>query len=287
MHWIPLALLTALSVALRDVSVKTYEELEVEEIAGIEMFWSLPFLVVGLLVIPVPPLSLDFLWAFLLSLPLQTAAYLMYLQAIKASPISLSVPFLSFTPVYMILTGFLVLGEKINFWGTGGIFLVAAGGYVLNADRIQDGLLTPFAALFRERGARLMMGVAFLYSVAGVIGKKGILHSSPLFFMWSFFLVFHLLLLGWFIFRNKISVSFLVAQRKKGVWLGSLLAVHLSTHGLAIAMATAVYMIAVKRSSILFSVLLSWFFLREEKMLYRIPGTMLMFCGVLLISLFG
>jgi len=56
---------------------------------------------------------------------------------------------------------------------------------------------------------------------------------------------------------------------------------------LAIAMSTAVYMVAVKRSSILFSVLLSWFILREKDIRYRGLGTLLMFAGMLIITLFG
>ena len=63
--------------------------------------------------------------------------------------------------------------------------------------------------------------------------------------------------------------------------------IHISFHGLAIAGSTAVYMVAVKRSSILFSVLLSWFILREADIKYRGLGTLLMFIGMLFITLLG
>jgi uncharacterized membrane protein len=45
--------------------------------------------------------------------------------------------------------------------------------------------------------------------------------------------------------------------------------------------------VAVKRSSILFSVLLSWLILKEKDIRYRGLGTLLMFAGMLLISLLG
>ena len=55
----------------------------------------------------------------------------------------------------------------------------------------------------------------------------------------------------------------------------------------AISISTAVYMVAVKRSSILFSVLLSWFILKEADIRYRGIGTLLMFTGMLFIILLG
>jgi uncharacterized membrane protein len=46
-------------------------------------------------------------------------------------------------------------------------------------------------------------------------------------------------------------------------------------------------MVAVKRSSILFSVLLSWLILRETDIRYRGLGTLLMFVGMLFITVLG
>jgi uncharacterized membrane protein len=63
--------------------------------------------------------------------------------------------------------------------------------------------------------------------------------------------------------------------------------IHISFHGLAIAVSKSVYMVAVKRSSILFSVLLSWLILRETDISYRGLGTLLMFVGMLFITVLG
>jgi uncharacterized membrane protein len=46
-------------------------------------------------------------------------------------------------------------------------------------------------------------------------------------------------------------------------------------------------MVAVKRSSILFTVLLSWLVLKEASILNRSIGTLLMFSGMLFIILLG
>lgn len=287
MIWFFLSLITAISIAVRDVSIKTYEDLAPREIAILELFWALPFFFLGYLLIETPPVDHIFWWTFILSIPINILAYVLYLYAIKISPISLSVPFLAFTPAFMILTGFFILDETINMWGGMGIGLIVLGGYVLHFKKNQTNIWAPFSAFLREKGSWFMFIVAVLFAFAAVIGKKAILHSSPLFFSYSFFLVFNVTLLAGLLLVGNNDWRKILHHTPRGIWLGSLLMIHISFHALAIAISTAVYMVAVKRSSILFSVLLSWFILKEADIRYRGPGALLMFTGMLFIIFLG
>ena len=288
MLWFFLSLIAAASVAARDVSVKTYyEKLAPGEIAILELFWSLPVLAAGSLLVKTPPLDQTFWWVFLLSLPINILAYILYLYAIKLSPISLSVPFLAFTPAFMILTGFFILNETINLWGGIGIGLVLAGGYILHTKRDQANLFAPFAAFRREKGSWIMLIVAVVFSFAAVLGKKAIIHSSPLFFTYFFFFTMNLILLIGLGSARKNDWQKIARNSSKGLWLGLLLIIHISFHAMAISISTAAYMVAVKRSSILLSVLLSWILLKETEMRYRGLGTLFMFVGMLFIVLLG
>ncbi len=248
---------------------------------------GITFFLLGTLLVETPPLDHTFWWTFFLSIPINILAYIIYLYSIKISPISLTVPFLAFTPAFMILTGFLILNETINGWGGVGIGLIVIGGYVLHFNKRQTNFFAPFTAFLDEKGSWLMLIVAVLFAFAAVIGKKAMLHSSPLFFSYSFFLIFNIMILTGLVLVRKNDWRKIIHHTPRGVWLGSLLMVHISFHGLAIAMSTAVYMVAVKRSSILFSVLLSWLILKEKDIRYRGLGTLLMFAGMLLISLLG
>ncbi len=287
MIWFFLSLTAAISIAARDVSIKTYEDLDPPEIAILELMWALPYFLVGCLLVKTPPLDQTFWWTYLLSIPINILAYIFYLYAIKISPISLSVPFLAFTPVFMILTGFIFLAETINIWGGLGIGLIVLGGYILHFKQNQANLFAPVSAFLREKGSWFMLIVAILFAFAAVIGKKAMLHSSPLFFSYYFFFVFNTIILLGLILVRKNDWRKILRNSPKGLWLGSLLMVHISFHGLAIAISTAVYMVAVKRSSILFSVLLSWFILKEADIRYRGLGSLLMFTGMLFIILLG
>ena len=288
MTWFFLSLLTALCVAVRDTSVKIFcRNLSLQEIAAFELFWSLPFLVIGCLFIKIPVLDQTFWWTFLLSLPINWLAYILYLQSLKLSPLSLTVPFLAFTPLFILLTGALVLDETVNSWGMTGVGLIVGGSYLLNFSDLKKGILEPFRSILREKGSLLMLGVAFIFSFAAVVGKKSMIHSSPLFFTFFFFLIFNITLLtGLFLFKQA-NWSTVMRNRKKGLLLGSLLTTHVACHGLAIMLTTAVYMIAVKRSSILFSIILSSLILKETNFASRSMGALLMFCGALFITLFG
>jgi len=287
MIWFFLSLTAAISIAVRDVSIKTYEDLDPPEIAILELVWALPYFFVGTLLVETPPLDQTFWWAFILSIPINVIAYLLYLYAIKISPISLSVPFLAFTPIFMILTGFFILSETISIGGGIGIGLIVMGGYVLHFTKKQASLWEPLSAFLNEKGSWFMLIVAILFAFAAVIGKKAILHSSPLFFSYSFFLVFNITVLAGFLLFRKNDWRKILHSTPKGIWLGSLLMIHISFHALAIAISTAVYMVAVKRSSILITILLSWFVLKEENIGYRGLGTLLMFAGMLFIALLG
>jgi len=287
MSWLFLSLIAAVSIAARDVSIKTYTELQPEEIAVLEMFWALPAIIAGCIMVETPPLDQIFWWAFLVSIPINILAYILYLYAIKLSPISLSVPFLAFTPVFMILTGFFILGETITLWGGIGTGLILVGGYLLHFKENQMNILAPFSAFTREKGSWLMLLVAFIFSFAAVLGKKAILHSSPLFFSYYFFLVMNVLIVVGMGVSRKNDWRRIINNSHRGIWLGCLLMVHISFHALAISISTAVYMIAIKRSSILFSVFLSWLLLKENNIKYRGLGTLVMFAGILCITLLG
>ncbi|MBU0729686.1 MAG: DMT family transporter [Proteobacteria bacterium] len=287
MIWFIFALLTAFAVATRDISVKTYQELNALEVAGIELFWSIPLFALGFFFVPQPELDQTFWEVFLISLPLNAVPYLLYLYAIKVSPISLAVPFLSFTPLFMLFTGFITLDETINLWGGAGILCIVCGSYVLNLDQAKHGIFKPLTAFIHERGSWVMLIVAFLYAFAAAFGKKALLHSSPLYFSYFFFLVFNCLILAGLILSGKIRWGVILDHKKKGMWLGGLFMSQITTHYVAISLSTAVYMIAVKRSSILLTVLLSWLILKEGNIRNRGLGALLMFCGVLLITLFG
>ncbi|MDY6904130.1 MAG: DMT family transporter [Thermodesulfobacteriota bacterium] len=286
MTWFFLSLLTAMAVASCDTCMKKwFSHLSHYEMMLFPLVYGLPFLSVGLLFVTVPALDPFFYMVFLVTIPFTMIPMLMYMKAIKLSPLSLTVPYLAFTPVFMILTGYLLLGEVIDKWGIFGIGVVVAGGYVLNIDTKNRSLLAPFRAVFKETGSWLMLLAALMFSVSAVLGKLAILHSSVMFFQVWFFIVVSLLLLGIMVVTRHINPAILLQSPAKGLVVGILMVIHILCHGFAISMTKAAYMMSIKRLSILFSIIYGGLVFKEENLPIRFTGAVMMFAGACILLL--
>lgn len=288
MLWITLSLLTAFATASQDAWLKRYfSHLSTAEMTAYPFLYSAPLFAVVLPFVPVPPLDTVFFWSFFVCIPLHIAPFFLHMKAIRTSPLSLTLPYLAFTPAFLLLVGFVVLQEVPNFWGGAGVLITCAGGYILNLDRGARSLLAPIRAVFREKGSWLMLIVAFLYSVSGAVAKKAILHSSPLFFTVSFFCMLGIVLTLVMVAIGGARWRRLRKNPGKGLAAGALLFAHAVLHGFAVSLANVAYMISVKRLSVLFGLAYGWLVFKEKDIQVRLAGTVLMVSGAALITLWG
>ena len=302
MEWVPIAIVTALSTATTDAILKgRFSHLPASAMAIIRSISAVPLLFPFLLIMTWPELGRDFWLTLAMLLPLEVTALFLYMKALKSSPLSLSVPFLAFTPTFITLSGWLILNEKVSVGGFCGVFLTCIGAYTLNIKKGRKGILLPIKAIGQEPGSRLMLTVAAIYSITSVLGKKAIGYSSPFFFACFYFTI-----LGISTPLILLSLSILGRDKplKKGPWaslvlrdlggkwtalwaVGLFQAIMVLTHMWAINMATAAYMIAVKRLSLIFSVLFGYFLFGDREITQRLAGSGLMVLGVFLIVLSG
>ncbi len=288
MLWFTLSFLTALAVASHDAWVKKFfSDLSTYEMLAYPMIYSLPLLVLMLPFVPVPSLDAIFVRAFLISLPINGIGFFLHLRAIQVSPLSLTLPYLSFTPVFMILTGALVLNEMPNAWGILGIGVICVGGYILNLAPERHSVLEPIKAVLREKGSWLMLIVAFAYSLGAVFGKQAIVHSSPLFFAITFFTILNIFLLALFRVWGKIKMQTFATRRDKGIVVGLLFFAHILLHAFAISLTKAAYMISVKRLSVIIGLFYGGVIFKEKNLAVRTVGTLLMVAGAVLITIWG
>ena len=289
--WLPLGLGAALGDSGADVVTKrSFSHLPPYGMALARLFAAVPFLGLAALFLRVPPLTPTFWLIVAAMLPLEVTAMLLYMRALKVCHLSLCIPFLAFTPVFLILTGWLVLGEGLSPWGVGGTLMIAAGSYLLGLGVGTAGRVGFFAllrALAREMGARLMLIVAAIYSCTAALFKLAILHSDPVFFGVTYplaFIVVMTLALPWSRVRLGPAV-----KAHYGWWLVMGFSFALSSLSLAggMELAPATYLIAVKRMSVLLSVTLGGLWLKERPLLPRLGGAGLMCAGMVLIALRG
>jgi drug/metabolite transporter (DMT)-like permease len=285
MTWFLLSLTAALGLATADALTKRFfSDLPPYRMGVVRILSTAPWMVLALLFLPAAVPDRTFWLAIAAALPLELTAFFLYMRALKLSPLSLSLPFLAFTPVFMILTGRLILDEALTAGGVLGILLIVLGAYVLNLSKMKSGLLGPIRAVIREPGSWIMLLVSFVYSITAPIGKVAILHSNPWFFAAVYNLVLSVVIVSlWPVAAGSAGVRGVFSKPGPMLLIGLTAAVENFAHMMAIAQVEAAYMIAVKRLSLLFGVLYGAWWFGEEDIRERLAGAVIMIAGVFLI----
>ncbi|MEF2144819.1 MAG: DMT family transporter [Desulfovibrionaceae bacterium] len=288
MTWLTLALLTALVSATEAAWLKKrFSDLGFLEMAAFPFFYSLPLFALSLIFLETPILGKHFWLWFGLLMPLNLAGFLLHMRSIHLSPLSLTMPFLAFTPAFVILTSFLFLDEKLSLAGISGITAIVAGGCLLGREHGDKSIAPSLRRMFREKGPLCMLGASLVYSVCSVIGKKLILLSSPLYFAGVFYTLFGMAFLLGLLLLKKIRLSTLLSRPGAGIVAGLIFYAHAAFHHLAIALTKAAYMMAIKRLNGIFSVGFGWIWFKETQMRFRLAGSVLMTAGAVVIALWG
>jgi drug/metabolite transporter (DMT)-like permease len=214
---------------------------------------------------------------------INVAANILYVRSISKGDISSVMPMLSFTPIFLLLSGPFLLGEFPNFIGLIGILIGVVGSYLLNLDLKQHDLMAPFKSLLKNKGTRYMLIVAFLWSFSANLDKIAIQNSST----WQ-----HISFTNILIF-SMISIIVLVRKKQNDVlqkidkkYLLIISAFTVGSyifHMTALSLTLAAYVVAMKRMSGVISVFLGNIFLNEANLKQRLLGSFVMLLGVLLI----
>jgi len=283
MLWYLFAFLTALFESAKDVfSKKSLKETDEYVAAWALPAFALPFLLPVLFLTGIPPLGAQFWLALFTGGGLYACTIILYMRALKTSDLSITVPMLAFTPMFMLITSPLIVGEFPGIFGIIGIFLIVLGSYLLNVSAKSQGYLAPFKALLKEKGPRLMLIVAFIWSITANIDKIGLQNSSPLFWViaMDLFVVMLLLPLCW---RKRAQIRANLGGLVKIGLFGGLTAICQMT---AISLTLVAYVIAIKRTSAIMGVLLGSAIFKEEGLRERLTGVVVMVVGVLFITVF-
>ena len=284
MLWFFLSLATAIFLSTNDALSKTALEGYSEElIAWVRWGLAAPFLLLILPFIDIPEIDHSFWIIVIIAIPLEMTAIILYMKAIKVSPLSLTIPFLALTPLFLIFTSFILLGEMPDASGICGILLIVTGAYVLNIGKKGEGILAPLRAVTKERGSLLMIVVAFIYSITASLGKMAILHSSPLFFAVTYTFLLSACLFPFAWIKRKRNFLPPTGRPILFVMIGLTYALMLVCHFTAVSMIEVTYMISIKRTSLIFSVIYGWLIFRETNIRERLMGSVVMVSGVAMI----
>ncbi|HII98052.1 MAG TPA: EamA family transporter [Methanoregula sp.] len=305
MFWAVLAGIAACTNAAYFIANRNFlKRLDPNLLASAGFLCTSFFLLAIAIIHGIPALGPQFLLAVAITTVLNIIATTLTFRALVSSDISLTIPMLSFTPLFLVGTAALLLGEIPSVTGILGIVIVVCGSNLLNTAEGHTRILDPFRDMIRNPGIMAMLVVAFLYSVAINFDKMVVLNSDVFFGSGIVFLglgtSFGLIAtLGQ---RGHLPPAFLPPRplapvsapalssgkylAVAGILTGILITIEAVAINTAYLLAIVPYVIAIKRMSIILVVLYGTLIFRENDICRRLAGAGLMVAGAVLILAF-
>ena len=112
---------------------------------------------------------------------INVAANLAFIEAVRRSPLSLTIPLLSLTPVFTTILAIPLLGETPELRQWAGIGAVVVGAFWLNLGRGSLSIADAWNGFVREPGSRLMVAVSLMWSLAMPLDKMAVGIAGPSF----------------------------------------------------------------------------------------------------------
>jgi drug/metabolite transporter (DMT)-like permease len=205
--------------------------------------------------------------------------------ALKLAPISLCVPFTAFAPIFVLGTGYLVLGELPTVVGMMGIGLIVVGGVLMHRRLFAVGFWAPFQAIVREPGSRFMVLSVLLGAIFSPLEKQLILMSDSLTAVF-YYGAGTMIALG--ILGLALRVNFSKVMKEKPKWAvlsGVMDALMTLAQFIAVMYLPVVITMCIKRAGIVLTVLAGWLIFRERDITDRLIGALAMVGGIALFYL--
>ncbi|MBS3051913.1 MAG: EamA family transporter [Candidatus Aenigmarchaeota archaeon] len=286
MFWLILSLLSAFFESVKDLfSKKSLKNIDVYTVSLSFWLFSFPIILIALLITGIPEIKPGF-WPILIVIGIiGPISHVLYMKAIGSSELSIVLPVIAFTPLFLLILSPIIVGEFPNLLGFVGVILIVFGSYVLNIKEKSKGYLRPFKMLLTEKGPRLMLIVAFIWALGANFDKIAIKNSSPIFYALCINIIFIIVLSILTLLKSKNPLGIMSSNLKILVPIGFFGGLGFITQMIAINMAYVSYVISIKRLSVIFGVLIGYFVFKEKNIKERLLGSIIMILGTLLIAL--
>jgi drug/metabolite transporter (DMT)-like permease len=187
-------------------------------------------------------------------------------------------------PLFLLAAAPLILGEFPSGLGLIGVFLIMSGAYLLNLKENQKGIFSPIKAILQEKGPRLMIIVAMLWSISSSIDKVGLTNSSAAFWVICLNGFLSLSLFPLMALKSK-SLDELPKNLKLTAPAGFFNGIANLFQMIAFSMTLVIYVASIKKLSSVLTVIYGGIMLKEKGLKRRLAATLLMVLGSIVILL--
>lgn len=292
MTWFVYAILSAflgsLSAILEKRTLGTVHAIEFSAALSVcAALWSLPiFFTASWANVDLKVIALTFILSIIAAF-----AFIGITRAVKHMEISTSSPLLLVGPFMTAITAFIILGEKLTLLQWAGIALLAIGIYTLETKhffRFREFL----SNIFGDKYTRYIMFGLLLYAFTGV-GDRFVIahwHVAPTLYtaLIQLFLAFQFILITLYYRGGLLAPIRIMRSNWKSVLLIALLTTgYRLMQAEATALAAIGLVVAVKRSSSLFTTIIGGELFHDKDIFRKSIACLIMIVGVYLIALNG
>lgn len=248
--------------------------------------FALPVLSILVIILGVPNVNTWFWIALLAGVPLNVLATILYMKALKVSDISIVSPIKAMAPMALLVTSPIMIGEYASPLGAVGVVIITLGVYSLKLSSASaSSVLMPFKKLSEDRGAQYAFAVMIIYSITSNIDKIGVEASSAIFWTFSTHIFVSLIMLFVVHFKTDNGFEQIKINWKKLLPMGTLSGLGVAAQMVALTHTLVVYVIAIKRTALLWNILGGTLLLGESNLRERLFGGLLIVIGVVIISI--
>lgn len=142
-----------------------------------------------------------------------------FARALKHLPLSIVAPLSNFKPMFVLLFGFLLLGETINIVQMAGILIIIMGAYVLDSKGHIRNWHKPLQDLIKSKYIHYILIFSVFYSLSAVLSKVILasVDSFSFLFYTSFFGAIMYLLITFGLYRGVRDLK--EGWNLAGIWI--------------------------------------------------------------------
>ncbi|NOY69602.1 MAG: EamA family transporter [Deltaproteobacteria bacterium] len=208
----------------------------------------------------------------------------------ELADMSLTYPIVRSSPIFVLLMGFVFLKEIPSLTAAIGVIIVMAGVLIIHQKTLSFSF---FKQMFRNIDTKVMVVAvltAFSSACYAIVDKKGVLMLHPVLFFYLMFAFSGFLFLIYFLFLKERRGRYfeILARDKYRITLAAIL--EFSSYILilyAFRISKVAYIVSLRQISVVFGVLYGIRFLDEKYGKVRFVGSLIIFCGIFLITAFG
>lgn len=276
-----------------------------EDVVAVYMMsgMAISALFVQLVVDGLPKVDREFWLPFVISTLINFWIQYWNIRALKLEDASIVVPLASTMPMMVIFTSWFMHHEWPTLWGRLGISCIAFGAYILNLKGTNFDLpplvkkfipkrfysfasfyFQPWFRLYYSQGARLALGSAYLGAIAINFDRTYVEHSSPATATFSAYTIIALAIFLWSNNRKKRWAKLDKLQAKKIFAIGLFFGLGCVLMNWSFHYGIVPYVGTLRRTQILWTVVLAAWLLKEKHGLQRTIGALIIFLGTIFIA---